>query len=362
MTDHVLRPAFGAGRHGWHNRWHPDVPPALHVEPGDTVTLELRDGMDGQVPPGTTARTLRLDPGLGHPLTGPIAVAGAEPGDWLEIDILEIRPRGDGYTVVLPGYAALPTRGVEELVVHWTIRDGVARSDELPGIAVRGSPFVGTLGVAPSHEQLARIRDREQALADERGLALPAPRADGAVPELAADGLHTVPPREHGGNMDVKGWTAGTRVLLPVSVPGGLLSAGDVHFAQGDGESAGTAIEVDAVVRLRVGLGKARTGGWAPRAPAYVRTESAPPAPSAPFFATTGIPVDPDGRNHLLDASVAAARALDELVTWLVDERGLGPAQAMALVSVAADLRISSLVNRPNAVVSAILPLDVFER
>ncbi|HEY8581552.1 MAG TPA: acetamidase/formamidase family protein, partial [Capillimicrobium sp.] len=303
----------------------------------------------------------RLDPGRGHPLTGPIAVAGARPGDVLEVDVLEVRPAPRGFTLVLPEYAALSAHGVEPLVVHWEIGPDVARSPQLPGVAVPVAPFIGTLGVAPSHAQVAAFARREAALAAERGVELPGPRADGAVPVAAAGGLHTIPPRETGGNADVRSWGAGTRVLLPVAVPEALLSAGDAHAAQGDGESAGTALEADATVRLRIGLRRVADGGWRPSAPAWERRAPEPPVAPRPCFATTGISVDGDGRNHLLDATLAARRALDDLVGWLVAERGLGPAQAMALVSVAADLRIASLVNRPNAVVTAVLPLDVFE-
>jgi formamidase len=349
--------------HTGHNRWHPAIPPLLEIEPGEVVTLDLRDGMDGQVHAGVDGRTLALDPGRGHPLTGPIAVAGAQPGDLLEVDVLALEPAGYGFTVVLPEYCLLAHRELDPLVVHWTIADGVARSPQLPGVAIRGRPFLGCLGVAPSPAQLAAFAAREAALEAELGAPLPGPMADGAVPPtpaIAAEALHTVPPRENGGNADVPHWGVGTRVLLPVEVPGALLSAGDPHFAQGDGEAGGTALETRATVTLRVGLRKAADLRWRPSAPAFERPGGLARTPERPVFATTGVSVDRGGRNRHLDVRVAAAAALDQLVDWLVATRGLTAEQALALASVAADLRIASLVNTPNAVVSAVLPLDVF--
>lgn len=355
-----------------HNRWHPAIAPLLRVAPGQTVVLDVRDGMDGQVAPGADGAFLALDLGRGHPLSGPIAVDGARPGDLLEVELMAIETAREGFTVVLPDHCLLAHRELEPYVVHWTVAGGLARSPQLPGVAVRAAPFLGCIGVAPSRARLRAVREREARLADERGLQLPGPLASGAVPAhepVASEGLHTVPPREHGGNADVREWTAGTRVLLPVEVPDALLSVGDPHVAQGDGEVAGSALEARAVVRLRIGLrhGAARALGIT--APAYESTRDDPDAPAAVrererggrFFATTGISVDRDGRNAHLGVRTAAVHALDQLVDWLVATRGWRAEQALALASVAVDMRIGSLVNTPNAVVSARLPLDVFE-
>ena len=347
-----------------HNRWHPDLEPVAEIEPGDEVVLELRDGMDGGLGPGVSQQDLRrLDLDANRPLTGPILVRGAGPGDVLEVETLEVEPAGRGFTAVIPGFGLLGDRFTEPFLVRWEIAGGVARSADLPGVAIRGAPFLGSIGVAPSHELLERARRREAAVAERGGLAL-APQARGAVPvtePVASAGLRTIPPREHGGNLDIPQLTVGSRLLLPVHVPGALLSAGDAHFAQGEGESCGTAIEIQAVARLRVGLRRAAEAAWVPRFAAYeFRTPPGPPG-GRRYLATTGIPLDDDGRNGALDLTLAARRALDELVGLLCATRGLTPEQACVVASVAADLRISEAVNVPNGLVSAILPLDVFE-
>jgi formamidase len=356
----ALRDLPGTG----HNRWHPAIPPLLHVAPGATLELDLRDGMDGQVPPAAAGATLALDLGRGHPLTGPIAVAGAQPGDLLEVEIVAIEPAPEGFTVVLPEHCLLAHRRLERFVVHWSIAGGLARSPQLPGVAIPDASFLGCLGVAPSHERLRQIVARERALAHELGIALPGPSAGGAIPArepVASEGLHTVPPREHGGNADVREWRPGTRVLLPVEVPGALLSVGDAHFAQGDGECAGSALEMRAVARLRIGLRRGAAARLGLTAPAFERPAGTVARAERPVFATTGISVDRDGRNRHLDVRTAAIAALDQLVDWIVATRGWRAEQALALASVAVHLRIGSLVNTPNAVVSAQLPLDVFD-
>jgi len=366
----TVRVAVGRGRSiladgaNSHNRWHPDLEPVVAIDPGDEVVLELRDGMDGGLGPGVSQEDLRrLDLDANHPLTGPILVRGAEPGDVLEVETLELEPAGRGFTAVIPGFGLLGDRFDEPFLVAWEISGGVARSPDLPGVAIRGAPFLGSIGVAPSHDLLERARAREAAVSARGGLALP-PLARGAVPAhepIASSALRTIPPREHGGNLDIPQLTVGSRLLLPVHVAGALLSAGDAHFAQGEGESCGTAIEIEAVARLRVGLRKAADAAWVPRLPAYeFRAPAGPPGGRA-YVATTGIPLADDGANGALDLTLAARRALDELVGLLCATRGLTPAQACVLASVAADLRISEAVNVPNALVSALLPLDVFE-
>ncbi len=347
-----------------HNRLHPDLPPVAEIDPGDEIVLELRDGMDGGLGPGVTAEDLRaLDLDANHPMTGPVRVRGAEPGDVLEVETLEIEPAAEGATAVIPGFGLLGDRFDEPFLVRWEIAGGFARSPDLPGVAIPGAPFIGSIGVAPSHALLERATAREAAVGVAGGLALP-PQARGAVPAIepfASRGLRTIPPRENGGNLDIPQLTEGSRLLLPVHVAGAGLSVGDAHFAQGEGESCGTAIEIEAVVRLRVSLRRAADSAWVPRFAVYEFHAPAGPPGGRACVATTGIGLDDDGANGSLDLRLAARRAMEELVGLLCATRGLTPAQACVLVSVAADLRISEAVNVPNAVVSAILPLDVFE-
>lgn len=347
-----------------HNRFFPDLDPVLEVEPGEEIELELRDGMDGELAPELTIEELRsISLDANHAMTGPIAVGGAEPGDTLLVEILEIDPAAYGATAVIPGFGLLGDRFERPFLVRWEIADGCARSPDLPGVVIRGAPFIGTIGVAPSPALFDSAAARERAVAAAGGLAL-MPQAEGAAPSLepyASTGLRTIPPRENGGNLDIPQLGAGSRLLLGVQVPGALLSLGDAHFAQGEGEACGTAIEIQATARIRVGLRKAEEADWTPTFPAFEFTAPERPAGRREFIATTGVGVDESGANGSLDTTVAARRAIAELVELLCATRGLTPEQAYVLTSVAADLRISEAVNVPNPLVSAILPLDVFE-
>jgi formamidase len=346
-----------------HNRIWPDLEAIATVEPGDKIELELRDGMDGQLSPTSDASSLdAIDLDANHPLTGPIEVRGARPGDVLEVSPLKIEPSRFGTTAVIPGFGLLGDLFTEPFLVRWRIEDGVARSSDLPGVAVRGQPFLGCVAVAPSRELFAEAARREQELA-QRGGAVRGPQPRSAVPAqepYASRALRTIPPRENGGNLDVPQLRQGSRLLLPVHVDGALLSVGDAHFAQGEGEACGTAIEVAATATLRLSLRRAETLRWRPRFPAIEYAQSQPKS-ARPCFETTGIPLSDEGENDSLNLTTAARRALLEMIEWLEAERGLAREQAYVLTSVAADLRVAEAVNIPNALVTCRLPLDVFE-
>jgi formamidase len=361
LAPPVRRPLAEAPAAG-HNRWHPDLPPALEVEPGDEVVVDCRDGLDGQITPATTdAELATLDLRRGHPLTGPIAVRGAEPGDVLKVELLAVETDSFGSTCVIPGFGLLGDLFEEPYLVTWGLHEGVATSGRLEGVRIPADPFVGVIGVAPSHERLERFRAREAAVAAGGGVALP-PEPGAAVPATepyASTALRTIPPRETGGNLDVPQARAGATVFLPVDVPGALLSLGDVHFAQGEGEVCGTAIEAHGRVTLRVDVLPAARLGHRPRTPAM---ESVEPAwkGARRHFVTTGLPLRDDGSNADLDTTLAARNALLAMLDWLQAERGLTREQAYVLCSVAVDLRISEIVDVPNPVVAALCPLDIF--
>ena len=348
---------------GGHNRFHPEIEPVLRVAPGDIVDLDIRDGMDQQITTQTSSQDIPdVEGRRGHPLTGPIYVEGAEPGDLLEVETLEIQPGSYGWTSILPDFCFLAGELPDPFVVHWTIEDNVARSADLPGVAIEGRPFLGTVGVAPSLEQIEEFTERERELAGRGGL-VPLPDATCAVPPdepIASVGLRTVPPRENGGNMDVKHMTAGSRLLLPVSVPGALLSVSDTHFSQGDGESGGTAIEVSSRTKLRVGIRKSDTLSWRPRYP-FIEFEEKPEPKTRPYLVTTGVSVSKDGTNEYLDINEAAKAAMREMIAYLTGARGYSREQAAIITGIVVDLRASSIVNNPNALVSAVLPLDIFD-
>ena len=349
-----------------HNRWHPDVPPVMEVSPGQVVGLETRDSFDGQITPrSTTDAVAQLNLDVVHPLTGPVYISGAEPGDLLEVTIVEVEPQPFGYTVQVPGFGFLRDLFTEPYRVRWTVEHGFASSSDLPGIRVPGAPFMGVMGVAPSHELLEKINRREANLAARGGMVLP-PNAVDAVPDEPAmmrTALRTIAPHEIGGNIDIKQLTKGTTVRIPVYVPGALFSVGDAHFAQGDGESCGTAIEMGGTCYCSFNIVKGAAAARNIHDLQFYRNEYfTNPEMGVPrrFFATTGQSYTREGVAHSEDATLAARNALLAMIDHLVDERGFARQQAYAICSVAVDLKISELVDVPNFIVSAFLPLDIF--
>jgi formamidase len=352
-----------------HNRWHEAIEPVVEVDPGDSVVYETRDAFDGQLNGESTAEDVaNLDLSGVHPLTGPVFVKGAEPGDLLEVRLIAVEAdpwEQWGYTVEVPGFGFLRDDFPDPYIVHWRLHGNeYAESEQLPGVRIRSNPHPGVLGLAPSAELRHRATEREGALAERGGFAL-LPDPEGAVPtdvEIAREGLRTIPPRETAGNIDIKQLSPGTTVLLPVYAEGGLVSTGDVHYAQGDCEACGTAIEVRTRVHLRFGIrkGEAERRGIQDlqffRDDYFTRPELAAPRR---FFATTGIGVHKDGTNESEDLSLSAKNALLNMIEHL-ETRGFDRQQAYALCSVAVDLRVSQVVDVPNLLVSALLPLDIF--
>lgn len=363
---HPDQPMARQGGKG-HNRWHPDIAPAVRIASGTTVEMQTIDGLDRQIKAGMKAEELlHVDMGRIHPLTGPVHVEGAEPGDLLAVKIEAVETADRGFTMIMPGFGFLRDHFPEPFLVHWEMSGGFAYSRDLPGVRIPGAPFMGVMGVAPSHELLARITARETELLG-RGGAVLLPDAASAVPSdpaIAGSAMRTIAPHETGGNVDIKQLTVGATLYLPVYQPGALFSVGDAHFAQGDGESCGTAVETSAnfVATFELMKGEARRRGQRDPSfehPGYFTT----PEMAAPrrFYATTGIPVSRDGlRNESESLSLAAQNALLNMVDYLVDAKGLTRQQAYCLISVAVDLKVSQVVDVPNVIVSAFLPLDVF--
>jgi formamidase len=352
-----------------HNRWHENIEPVVEVDPGDTVVYETRDAFDGQLNRESTAEDVgNLDLSGVHPLTGPVFVKGAQPGDLLEVKLVAVEAdpwEQWGYTVEVPGFGFLRGEFPEPYIVHWRLHGNeYAESEQLSGVRIRCNPHPGVLGLAPSAELRQRATEREGALAERGGFAL-LPDPEGAVPTdeaIAREGLRTIPPRETAGNIDIKQLSPGTTVLLPVYAEGGLVSTGDVHYAQGDCEACGTAIEVRTRVHLRFGIRKGEAERRGIQDLQFFRDDYfTPPELAAPrrFFATTGIGVHKDGTNESEDLSLSAKNALLNMIEHL-ETRGFDRQQAYALCSVAVDLRISQVVDVPNLLVSALLPLDIF--
>jgi formamidase len=264
----------------------------------------------------------------------------------------------------MPGLGFLRDVMTEPFLVHWQIRDGWATSAEIPGVRIPGGPFMGVSGVAPSAEKLAEWTVREQRVIDKGGLAFP-PDPGGAVPTgpCGLTGLRTLPPRENGGNFDVKQLTKGSKLFLPVFKEGGLFSTGDGHFAQGDGEVCVTAVEMGAtaVVRFKVHKGLANTRKF--MAPVFSRTSYfIDPRYAAPerFLGVMGMPINQGGEIESENLTLACRNAVLNMMD-LLQERGFSRQQAYVICSVAVDLRISNVVDVPNYVVSALLPEAIFD-
>ena len=347
-----------------HNRWHPDIPPAVEVDPGEEVVIQTRNAFDGGVKPNSTADDLRnVNLNVVHPLTGPVYVRGAEEGDLLEVNILNIESARWGFTVIIPGFGFLRDLFTEPFMVSWDIADGYAESAQLPGVRIPGAPFMGTIGVAPSRKLRQEILLREEELRLRGGMVL-GPNPTDAVPAgepLASEGLRTVPPRENGGNVDIKQLTAGTRLYLPVFTEGALFSAGDAHFAQGDSECCGTAVEMDCTFHVSFQVRKGEAARRNLRFPTFERDDyymSPEMAVPRRFQAVTGMCIA-DGINESENATLAARNALLNMIQLLM-ERGWSREQAYCICSVAVDLKLSEMVDVPNFVVSAFLPLDIF--
>jgi formamidase len=349
-----------------HNRWHPDIPPIVRCDPGDEVVLQTRDALDGQIGPQVTAEIVgAANLNVVHPLTGPVYVNGAEPGDLLDVEILEVEPDRYGFTIQVPGFGFLRDEFPDPYIAKWAIADGWATSDDLPGVRIPGHPFMGTIGLPPDRALLEQTTAREQAALDRGGFVLPPDPTDAVPsdPAIAATALRTIPPRETAGNVDIKQLGAGTRLLIPVYAEGGLFSAGDAHFAQGDCETCGTAIEMRSTLHVRFAVHKGRAAERGIRDLQFTREDYfVAPEYAAPrrFFATTGLSVTRDGENRPEDLTLAARNALLNMIDHLCQHGGWTRQQAYAICSVAVDLKISELVDVPNFVVSAFLPLDIF--
>jgi formamidase len=283
----------------------------------------------------------------------------------LEVEFLDIIAQPQAFSAILPGLGFLRDVCTTPFLVHWQMSEGWATSPQLPGVRIPGAPFMGISAVAPSHEQLRVWAQREQDWINAGGLAFP-PDATGSVPHhepVATEGLRTLPPRENGGNFDVKQLTKGAKLWLPIAVEGGLFSVGDGHFAQGDGEVCVTAVEMGATVAVRFRVLKDAAAFRHLRGPRFAHDDYfAPPEWAAPkrFIATMGLPIRDDGVNEGENLTLACRNALLNMLD-LLQERGWSREQAYIICSVAVDLRVSNVVDVPNYVVSALLPEDIFQ-
>ena len=363
-----------------HNRWHPDVPMVATVKPGSDFIVECMDWTGGQIGNNDSAEDVRdVDLSKVHYLSGPIAVEGAEPGDLLVVDILDIGAFADqmwGFNGVFAkenGGGFLTEHYPEARKTIWDFNGIYTKSRHIPGVEFIGLMHPGLIGCLPSQELLDEWNTREQALIDTDpnrvpGLANPpyAPtahvgRATGdAATKVASEGARTVPPREHGGNCDIKDLTKGSRVFFPVYVKGGGLSMGDLHFSQGDGEITFCgAIEMAGWIHMRVNLIKGGMEKYAIKNPIFK------PSPITPkyddYLIFEGVSVDEQGKQHYLDVHVAYRQAVLNAIEYL-KKFGYTGAQAYSLLGCApVQGHISGVVDIPNACATLWLPTDIFD-
>jgi formamidase len=368
------------------NRYHPAIPAVANANVGDLIVLHTRDALDAEFTLNSIPDDLAtVDLGLVHPMTGPVTINGAKRGDAIEVEIVDIAPDEYGYTVIVPGFGFLRDIFTEPYIVNWRLTRLGATSPEMPGITVPYEAFPGSIGVMLGEPEIAMIKAREADLAGAGGVVL-GPSAGGALPASvcgengshAADCLRTIPPRENGGNMDVQQMQIGTRILFPCFIDGCGLFAGDIHYAQGDGEVSGTAIEMGTVTTLRVT--KIHPGkGSSLDMPATIGNDQIIDMEPTRFYQTIGIPLKGKGEippshrylggepianleNLSEDLVVAARHALLQMIDYIVAEHGLTREQAYILCSVAVDLRVGQVVDVPNYIMTAVLNLDVFDK
>jgi formamidase len=362
-----------------HNRWHPDIPIVSWVEPGAQFRVECIDWTGGQIKNDNSATDVKIvDLSKVHYLSGPIGVTGAEPGDLLVVDILDVGVLPDyqwGFTGIFAkenGGGFLTNAYPEARKACWDFSGIYANSRHIPGVEFAGIMHPGLIGCLPSHDLLATWNKREKALFDTDPERVPAlatlpyaatahlgRMAKGSVAAAAAEAARTVPPREHGGNCDIKNLTKGSTCYFPVYVKGGGLSMGDIHFSQGDGEITFCgAIEMAGYLDLRVKIIKGGIAKYGITNPVF---KSSPLEPNySSYMIFEGISVDEAGTQHYLDVHVAYRRACLNAIEYL-KKFGYTGAQAYAILGTApVEGRISGIVDIPNACATLAIPTEIF--
>lgn len=369
-----------------HNRWHPDIPAVVSVNPGDVFRIECKDWTDGQIKNNDSPDDVRdVDLTVVHVLSGPIYVNGAQPGDILVVDILDIGAlQGDewGFTGIFArenGGGFLTDHFPDAAKAIWDLQGIYTSSRHIPGVRFAGITHPGLIGCAPSHELLREWNRRERELVETGGpvwkpeipplAALPNP--ENAVlgtlkgsdfDRVAAEAARTVPPREHGGNCDIKNLSRGSRIYFPVYVDGAKLSMGDIHFSQGDGEiSFCGAIEMSGFIDLHVDIIKGGVEKYGMVNPIFK------PGPVEPryseYLVFEGISVDEfTGKQYYLDAHVSYRRACLNAIEYLKKFGFTGEQAYLLLSSAPVEGRISGIVDIPNACCTVAIPTEIFDR
>ncbi len=294
----------------FHYKWNNSHKPVLRIRPGNTATFEVNDVSSWQIGPRSESKDLRrIDFDKMYPLAGPVYVEGAKPGDALVVEVIDVKIRDFGWSAIVPGFGLLDEFD-EPFLYKWNLTNKkFARFEK--GIKIPIRPFCGVLGVAPPQK----------------------------------GSFEVMPPGKHGGNMDIRHLTAGSKLELPVWVEGALFSTGDVHASMGDGEVCVSAIECAGTAKFRLGIRRNANLPW----PRFFTAGEEPPKKG--YFVATGIAPD------LMQATKESVR---NMIQHLADNCGLSRQEAYILCSVAADIRVHEVVDRPNWVVGTMISQDLF--
>jgi acetamidase/formamidase len=308
MLEVPSRP--GIGRDTFHYKWSKSHKPAISISDGDTVTFEINDVASWQLTEDSKSEDLgRLDASKLYPLAGPVFVEGAKPGDALVVETVGVEIADFGWSAIIPDLGLLE-EFKKPYLYKWTLKNKRFAAFE-NGIKIPIRPFCGVLGVAPPEEGQFEV----------------------------------MPPGKHGGNLDIRHLTAGSRIKIPVWVDGALFSVGDVHAAMGDGEVCVCAIECAGEATLRFTLERGSSLRW----PQYLAEGDAKPKKG--YYATTGIAPD---------LMVATKESVRNMLDYLTQNYGLTREEAYVLCSVAADVRVHEVVDQPNWVVGTMISRDLF--
>ncbi|GHC80301.1 amidase [Pseudorhodoferax aquiterrae] len=362
-----------------HNRWHPDIPMACWVNPGDDFVLETYDWTGGFIQNNDSADDVRdIDLTTVHYLSGPVGVKGAKPGDLLVVELLDIGAKQDslwgfnGFFSKKNGGGFLTEHFPQAQKSIWDFHGMFTTSRHVPGVKYAGLIHPGLIGCLPDPKMLETWNAREQALIDSdpatSGLANPPFAGTAHMGKLtgeakakaAATGARTVPPREHGGNCDIKDLSRGSKIFFPVYVDGAGLSVGDLHFSQGDGEITFCgAIEMAGWVHMKVTVIKDGMAKYGIKNPIFK------PSPIVPtyndYVIFEGISVDESGKQYYLDVNVAYRQACLNAIEYL-KKFGYSGAQAYSILGTApVQGHISGVVDVPNACATLWLPTQIFD-
>lgn len=288
-----------------HNRWSSAIEPVLRVPSGSVIQVATEEASDQQLNLNSTLEDLKnLDFDPIHPLTGPVYVENAEPGDVLKVTLHQVEMGDWGWTAIIPGFGFLADEFTEPYLKTFELDKDKQSVQFSEGIEIPLNPFPGVMGVAPATDSM----------------------------------LSTIPPRANGGNMDDPDMTEGSVIYFPVFVEGALFSIGDAHATQGAGEVCGTAIEAPMNIVYEVEVVK---GGRQIEEPQYETQET---------YAVTGFGTTVDE---------AARKATRYMIDYLVAEHGMDRQDAYALCSLAGDLKIAEVVDVPHMLVSMHMPKEV---